>query len=109
MSDFIGNILNSHKFLFYSKLLGAAIAGGTFVFFLTKNQVDFYKDQNVSIQNQYNLNEKLDAKKCDDEKAQMKLILENSMLQQYKKFSKDSKESKLFLETIDLLNEKSGK
>jgi hypothetical protein len=109
MSNIVGNILTSHKFLFYSKLVGAAITGGTFVYFLTKNQIEFYKDQNISIQNQYTLNEKLDAKRCDDEKAQLKLNIENSMLQQYKKFGKDSKESKLFLETIDLLNEKSGK
>lgn len=77
--------------------------------FLMKNQIEFYKDQNVSMHSQFILNEKLDAKKCEEEKAHLKLSIESSMLQQYKKFSKDSKESKLFLETIDLLNEKNSK
>ena len=109
MSNFLGNILNSDKFLFYTKIIGSAISGGTFVVFLMNNQIENYKSQNENLKTKYDLSEKLDAKKCEDEKTLMKINIENSMLLQYKKFSKKSRESKLFLETIDLLNEKTNK
>ncbi|OKS84916.1 hypothetical protein [Mucilaginibacter polytrichastri] len=74
-----------------------------------KNQIEFYKDQNADLQKKYELIEKTEQKNCENEKSQLKLNIEASMLLQYKKFDKNSKESQLFLETINLLNEKGDK
>ncbi|WDF54614.1 hypothetical protein [Mucilaginibacter sp. KACC 22063] len=109
MSNYLGNILKSHKFLFYSKLGGCLIAGSSFGLFIMKNQIEFYKDQNADLQKKYELIEKTEQKNCENEKSQLKIDIEASMLLQYRKFDKNSKESQLFLETINLLNQKGSK
>jgi hypothetical protein len=109
MTNNLDNILNSNKFVFYSKLIGCTIAGGSFVLFLMKNQIEFYKDQNTDLQKKYELSQIAEQKNCENEKSQLKISIETSMLLQYKKFDKNSKESQLFLETINLLSEKNNK
>jgi hypothetical protein len=107
MANSLGTILKSDKFLLYSSIVSSFIAGGAAVFFLTKNQVDYYRAANVDLQTKYEINEKTNLTKCDNEKAELRISIKNTMLEQYQKFDKNSKESQLYLETIDLLNAKS--
>ena len=102
----ISRVLNSATFKMYGNIITAGITGGTFVFFLFSNHMTYLRQQNEDLEKNYKLSQEVEQKKCENEKTQMKIDLESSMLIQYKKFDKDSKESHLFLETMELLSQK---
>jgi hypothetical protein len=102
----IRRVLDSPSFKLYSQIIGSAVTGGVFVFWLFSSQLSYLKQQNEDMEKKYKLSQELDQKKCEGEKTELRNRIEGSMLQQYKKFSKDSKESHLFLENMDLLSQK---
>jgi len=110
MSDnLLLRIWESPKFTFYSKLLGCAIGGGSFVLFICNNQIQYLKDRNEDIAKTYELHRDLDKKKCENDQDEMRLNLEKSLDRQYKKLKKDSKAATLFLETYDIIKEAKSK
>ena len=102
--NFLQNIWENPKFKFYSLIISCFATGGCFVFWLLSNQIQYLKDRNEDLGKNYELNRELDRKICESQQTEMRINVEMSLNNSYKKLKKGSKEAELFMEAYKIIH-----
>jgi hypothetical protein len=66
--------------------------------------VQYLKDRNEDLGKKYELIRELDRKLCESQQAEMRVNLEMSLNNSYKKLKKGSKEADLFMEAYEIIH-----